>query len=150
VTDESIAARRDLLARVLDTLVPPGEGFPGAGAAALDHVLARAAASADVARLLANGLGAVEEESRALEAGGFAALGVDARESVLRRVERSHPEFFAALVRQTYDGYYSHPTVVTRLGLDPSPPHPRGHRVEAVDPPDLARVRARGPLYRPT
>ena len=37
VTQEPIAARRDLLARVLDTLVPPGDGFPGAGAAALDQ-----------------------------------------------------------------------------------------------------------------
>jgi Gluconate 2-dehydrogenase subunit 3 len=149
VTHEPIAARRDLLARVLDTLVPPGDGFPGAGAAALDHVLARAAASADLARLLADGLVAVEEASRTIEASGLGALGVDDRESVLRRVERSHPEFFEALLRHTYDGYYSHPTVITRLGLDPSPPHPRGHRVEAVDPPDLARVRARGPLYRP-
>ena len=149
MTHESIAARRDLLALVLDTLVPPGDGFPGAGAAALDHVLARAAASADLGRLLADGLNAVEEASRTIETGGFGALGVDARESMLRRVERSHPEFFEALIRHTYDGYYSHPAVITRLGLDPSPPHPRGHRVEAVDPPDLAHVRARGTLYRP-
>jgi hypothetical protein len=75
------------------------------------------------------------------------ALSVDAREDVLRRLERSHAEFFEALVRYTYDGYYSHPTVIARLGLDASPPHPRGHRVEAVDLPDLARVSARGPIY---
>ena len=146
---ETLSARRDLLARVLDTLVPPGDGFPAAGAVALDHVLGRAAASADLARLVADGLRVVEEASRIHEVGGFGALPVDAREGVLRRVEQSHPEFFEALVRHTYDGYYSHPTVLTRLGLDPSPPHPRGHRVEAADPPDLARVRARGPLYRP-
>ena len=68
---------------------------------------------------------------------------------MLRRVEQSHAESFEALVRHTYDGYYSHPAVVARLGLDAGPLHPRGHRVEAVDLPDLARVTARGPIYRP-
>jgi hypothetical protein len=149
VTRETIAARHELLAGVLDTLVPAGDGFPGAGAVALDHVLGRAAASADLARLLVDGLGAVEDASPTHEVGGFGSLAADGRESVLRRVEQSHPEFFEALVRHTYDGYYSHPTVLTRLGLDPSPPHPRGHRVETVDAPPLSRVRARGTLYRP-
>ena len=149
MTPEALAARRDLLALVLDALVPQGDGFPGAGEVALDHVLAVAAASADLERLLARGLRAVEEASQTHDPAGFASLSVDDRESVLRRVEPSHPAFFEALVRHTYDGYYSHPTVLARLGLDASPPHPRGYRVEAVDPPDLARVRARGTLYRP-
>ena len=78
----------------------------------------------------------------------LASLSPDDRESVLRRVEQSHAELFEALVRHTYDGYYSHPTVIARLGLDAGPLHPRGHRVEAVDLPDLARVTARGPIYR--
>jgi hypothetical protein len=149
VTGEAVAARRDLLALVLDTLVPADDGFPGAGAMAVDHVLAMAAASADFDRLLADGLRAVEAASPAGGAAGFGTLGSDEREHVLRRVERSHAEFFEALVRHTYDGYYSHPTIVARLGLEPGPLHPRGHRVEAADLPDLSRVIARGPTYRP-
>ena len=149
MTEETVATRRDLLALVLDTLVPASDGFPGASAVALDHVLAMAGASADLERLLSQGLRAVEEASRANAAAGLASLSDDERENVLRRVERSHAEFFEALVRHTYDGYYSHPTVIARLGLDASPLHPRGHRVEAVDLPDLARVSARGPLHRP-
>ena len=46
--------------------------------------------------------------------------------------EQSRPAFFEALVGHVYDGYYSHPTVVARLGLDPSPLHPRGHRIETA------------------
>ena len=149
MTPGTVATRRDLLAPVLDTLVPAGDGFPGAGAVALDHVLAMAAASADLDRLLAQGLEAVAEASQASHAVGFGSLGADDRECVLRRVERSHGAFFAVLVRLAYDGYYSHPTVVARLGLDAGPLHPRGHPIETVDLPDLARVRARGPLYRP-
>ncbi len=147
MTPETVGARRALLAVVLDTLVPASDGFPGAGAAALDHVLGMAAASADLERLLSGGLRAVEETSR--EDGGFASLSADGREALLRRVEQAHAGFFEALVRHTYDGYYSYPAVIARLGLDATPLHPRGHHVEAADLPDLARVSARGPIYRP-
>ena len=148
MTREALAARRDLLAAILDALVPPSGEFPGAGAVALDHVVAVATASADLEALLARGLEATEEAARAGGAPTLLALDTGDREHVLRRVEAAHAEFFEALVRHTYDGYYSHPTVITRLGLDPHPPHPRGHRVEPVDHPDLARVAARGPIYR--
>jgi hypothetical protein len=139
----TLADRRDLLAVVLDALVPPGDGFPGAGAVALEHVLARASGSAALDALLSSGL-------EAIEAGpALATLGADEREQILRGIEQSRAEFFQALVRLTYEGYYAHPTVVARLGLDPRPPHPGGHRVESVEAPDLARVTARGRLYRP-
>jgi hypothetical protein len=149
VTPDLAAAQRQLLALVLDVLVPAGDGFP-AGAAALDHVAARAAASPDLERLLYDGLPAVEEAARSEHAAGFAALSDERREHVLRRVEQSHAAFFEALVRHTYDGYYSHPAVVARLGLEAGPLHPRGHQLEAADLPDLARVTARGAIYRQT
>jgi hypothetical protein len=143
-----LTAQRDFLAAVLDTLVPASGDFPGAGAVALDHVLAMAAASADLETVLARGLELVDDAARGASAHGFARLGADERETILKSVERSHVEFFETLVRHTYDGYYGHPAIVTRLGLDPGPLHPRGHQVEALDAPDLSRVIARGPLYR--
>jgi len=145
---EPLATRRDLLAAMLDALVPPSGDFPGAGAVALDHILAVAATSVDLDALLSRGLEATEEAARAAGASGLLGLDADGRERVLGRVEAAHGEFFEALVRHTYDGYYSHPTVIARLGLDPRPPHPRGHRVEPADLPDLDRVTARGPIYR--
>jgi len=62
-----------------------------------------------------------------------------------RRTLRS----FDALVRHAYDGYYSHRRLLGRLGLEPGPVQPRGHRIETADLPDLGRVIARGPIYRP-
>jgi hypothetical protein len=137
------ALRRALLSHVLDTLIPASGGFPAAGAVALDHILAVAGASPDFAALLSRGLDAVEEGAPV-----FASLSTDDREALLRRVESAHAAFFEALVRHTYDGYYSHPTVLAQLGLDPGPIHPRGHRIAPADLPDLSRVTARGPLYR--
>ena len=147
MTGEPLAARRDLLAAILDALVPPSGDFLGAGVVTLDHVLAVAAASAGLAALIGRGLDATAEAARGSD--GFVALGMDERERLLRRVEAADPEFVETLVRHTYEGYYSHPTVVTQLGLDPRPPQPAGHRVEPVALPDLGRVTARGPLYRP-
>jgi hypothetical protein len=138
-----LVARRDLLAVVLDSLVPAGDGFP-AGSVALDHVLAMAGMSPDVASMLERALQAIDDA-----AGAFARLGDDERERVLRRVEQTHSALFDLLVRHTYDGYYSHPGVLGRLGLEPGPVQPRGHRIESTELPDLGRVAARGPIYRP-
>ena len=150
MTRERLEAKRDLLAAVLDALVPAAEGFPESGALALDHVLGIAGASAEAGSLLARALDAIEEAARAVEARGFAGLSVAQREDLLRRVERSHPEAFEALVRHTYDGFYSHPATIARLGLEPGPVQPRGHRIEPAALPDLARVAARGPIFRRT
>ena len=148
MTQGPLVAKRDLLTLVLDTLVPAAGEFPESGALALDHVLAMAAASAEVGLLLSRGLEAIEEATQADGARGFAGLSAEQREDVLRRVERSHPEPFEALVRHAYDGFYSHPATITRLGLEPEPVQPRGHRIESAALPDLTRVAARGPIYR--
>jgi hypothetical protein len=147
MTRAGLAEKRDLLAAVLETLVPPSEDFPESGALALAHVLALADASAEVGTMLTRAIEAIEAAQGA-QVGGFAALSVTEREELLRRVERSSPEAFDALVRHTYDGFYSHPATITRLGLDPGPVQPRGHRIESGVLPDLGRVAARGPIFR--
>ena len=65
MTAVALAARRNLLAAILDTVVPPSGDFPGAGVAAIDHVLAAAAASADLGALLSGGLDATERAAPA-------------------------------------------------------------------------------------
>ena len=151
MTPGRLGAKRDLLTLVLDTLVPAAEDFPESGALALDHVLALAEASVELGSLLSRALEAIEEEGTpGGAAGGFAGLSATQREDVLRRVERSQPEPFEALVRHAYDGFYSHPATITRLGLEPGPVQPRGYRIEPGAPPDLARVVVRGPIYRRT
>ena len=117
---------------------------------ALEHVLAVAAASADLERLLSRELQAVEKAARARGAPvSLASLSADDREHVLRRLEPSQGEVFEARGRHTHEGSYGHPRFIARLGLDPRPPPLRGHRIEPVDFPERARVTARGPIDRP-
>jgi hypothetical protein len=148
VTQGRLGAKRDLLTLVLDTLVPGDEDFPESGALALDHVLAVASASAELESLLSRALEAIEDDAQAGAAGAFPGLSATQREDVLRRVEVSHPGTFEALVRHAYDGFYSHPATIMRLGLEPGPVQPRGHRIESAALPHLGRVAARGPIYR--
>jgi Gluconate 2-dehydrogenase subunit 3 len=148
VTPGRLEAKQDLLTLVLDTLVPRSEDFPESGALALDHVLAMASASAELEALLSRALEAIEDETPAGAAPGFRELSAAQREDVLRRVEGAHPEPFEALVRHAYDGFYSHPATIKRLGLEPGPVQPRGYRIEPAALPDLGRVAARGPIYR--
>jgi Gluconate 2-dehydrogenase subunit 3 len=150
VTRGRLGAKRELLTLVLDTLVPAGEDFPESGALALDHVLAMAEASAELESLLSRALEAIEKETPGDAARGFVGVSATQREDVLRRVERSQPEPFEALVRHAYDGFYSHPATIMRLGLEPGPVQPRGYRIEPAALPDLGRVVARGPIYRRT
>ena len=139
----SLADRRELLAAVLDVLIPADAGFPPAGTIALEHVVSAAVVSAESEALLVQVLRAIAEGTA-----DFSALGADEREGLLRETERTHPEAFDALVRHTYAGYYSHPEIVTRLGLTPGPLHPRGHRIKDAELPNLTRVMSRGPLFR--
>lgn len=148
MTRGRLGGKRDLLTLVLDSLLPAGENFPESGALALDHLLATAGASPELESLLSRVLEAIEEQTQVDAAREFSGLSPAEREEVLRRVERSHPEPFEALVRHAYDGFYSHPATITRLGLEAGPVQPRGYRIEPAALPDLARVAARGPIYR--
>jgi hypothetical protein len=149
---------RDLLAAVLDRLVPPHDDLPGAGS--LDTSGARngivsflertLAGDAALRRLFLDGLRAIE-----IAAGSpFTSLDADQRDTVLRQVEIAEPAFFAALVNHTYRGYYTHPRVLRHLeathGYANRPPQPLGHAVPPWDEALLARQRDRVPFWRKT
>ena len=131
----------DPLNAILDTLIPPSPDgrMPGAGSLGLAGAVR--AQLEDAAALLDAGLAAAE-------AAGFAALDADARTAALAELDRAVPGFVPAVYAQTCVAYYQHPAVLAGLGLEPRPPHPRGYELEPGNLDALARVRARGPLYR--
>ena len=141
-----VSEQMDMLAAVLDRIVPAGAGFPGAGqlgvATYVDRVVAQ---SAHLRKLFAAGLA---ELSVRAGLGGFTALTDDRKDAVLREVESAAPQFFEALVLRTYNGYYMDPKVIALLGLETRPPQPRGYSVEPGDLGGLERVKGRGQVYR--
>lgn len=131
----------ELLDAILDTLIPPSEDgrMPGAGSLGLASVVR--AQTDDARNVVSAGL-------EAAEAAGFIGLDAARRTELLRELESAQPTFVSTLYVPTCTAYYQHPKVWIGLGLQDSPPHPKGYELEAGNLDGLERVRARGKLYR--
>ena len=153
--------QRELLTRVLDRIVPSGDGLPGAGELGVGEFVESTAGSAprqnrhsresgnlSPTRLLVDGLKLIEVTSGRSGSEAYGELDDDARDQVLRDVESTSPEFFDELVRLTYVGYYSQPRVAAALGLEARPPQPLGFDMQQGDLSLVENVRKRGPVYR--
>ena len=153
--------QRELLTRVLDRIVPSGDGLPGAGELGVAEFVEGAAGSAprqnrhsresgnlSPTRLLVDGLKLIEVTSGRSGSEAYGELDDDARDEVLRDVESTSPEFFDELVRLTYVGYYSQPRVAAALGLEARPPQPLGFDMQQGDLSLVDNVTKRGPIYR--
>jgi hypothetical protein len=144
-----IDSQRELLRTVLNRLIPASGSFPGAGdlgiASYIEKVVGQSVA---LRRLFAQGLAQIEIACQPLSGQEFADLLDHQKDTVLRQVEATNPEFFSALVTHTYSGYYSNPLVVRLLGLEVRPPQPQGYKLEPFDLGLVDTIRQRGPLYR--
>lgn len=134
---------------ILNRIVPASGDLPGAGDLGIaDYLDGTVAASPERKRSFTAGLQAVSMVAEARHAAAFETLDTEDQDDVLHTVEADLPEFFGELVRQAYNGYYTHPRVLEGLGLSPQPPQPQGHPLEIGNLDLLERVRARGQAYR--
>ncbi len=143
---------RRLLAHVLDEIIPPHDDgrLPGAGELGVaTHVENALGTTPDLARIIADGLAALENIARRRAPRGFAALSREERLAVLNELAPTEHAFPPIFYLQAYAGYYHHPRVLEVLGLDPRPPHPQGYRMEPDDLTLLEKVRQRPKMYRP-
>ncbi len=138
-------AQRDLLAAVLNRIVPAAGSMPAAGDLGIaGFVESVAAGSTGKRRTLMDGL--VQIELAASERGGaFAALPETAQRDALQSVESASPGFFQELVTQTYRGYYTNETVCGALGY--RPPNREDYDPLPFDESLLEPVRQRGQVW---
>jgi hypothetical protein len=140
-----------LLAVVLDELIPPGvDGrMPGAGTLGVGAIVQHAAATTPgLEPLFTHGIAALQDLARRRDAEGFAALAPSARIEVLRDLEQTVPMFLPTLLMLACVGYYSSVPVLTALNGIARPPHPGGYDLEPDDLSLLDGVRARGTQFR--
>jgi hypothetical protein len=105
-------AQQGLLTAVLNRIIPAENKFPGAGDLGLaDFVESVVAQSNKLRRLFIEGLAQVEISADVREGKEFLELTDAARDETLQEVEAQHPQFFEALVRQCYNGYYTSPQI---------------------------------------
>ena len=145
--------QRRTLAAVLDEIIPPsGDGrLPGAGEiGVVAHVERGLAQLAVLIPIIAQGLATLDELARKRGAASFVALARADRSAVLAELVAAQAGFLGPLVFHTYVGYYQEPRALAGIGLEPRPPHPKGHVLEPGDFGLLDAVRSRGPIWRPT
>ena len=150
MTDAQLsAAQRTALAAVLDAIIPSSADgrLPGAGELGLAAPIEQSMGA--MIAFTARSLDALDALARERGASGFAELTPIARAEVLNAHAAGDPGFLPGLVFQSYTTYYQHPRVVSGLGLEPRPPHPKGYALEQPDLDALlAPVRARAKQYR--
>lgn len=143
----NLTATRRTLAAVLDEVLPASADgrMPSASQVELaTYVEGALAAGAPATDTIVEGLRSLDEA--AASQGGFAALAAPDRIAALRALPQDG--WLLMLLMQAYGGYYQHPRVVEALGLDPTPPFPRGNQVPPSDPTLLDHVRGRARMYR--
>ena len=150
--------QRNLLTAALNRIIPAQDKFPGAGdidgAAWVEQaVIARAAAdqaagrTPDLRRLFTEGLAQMEIAAAQRGAAAFAQLSREHQDDALRQVESEHPDFFNALVRQCYNGYYTNPDIFDLIGY--AIPSPQDYKPLPFDERLLEPQRRRGQMWRP-
>lgn len=150
--------QRNLLTAALNRIIPAQDKFPGAGdiggAAGVEQaVIERAAAdkatgrTPDLRRLFTEGLAQLEIAAAQRGAAVFAELSPEHQDDALRQVEAEHPDFFAALVRQCYNGYYTNPDIFDLIGY--AIPSPQDYKPLPFDERLLEPQRRRSPIWRP-
>ena len=100
------------LPTVLNHLIPPEGALPGAGALGVAAFIETALAQGPHLRRHIVGVMSALPNS-----GTLGQLTADQAEVQLGRIEQAMPESFGILLQATYTGYYSHPQVVTALGV---------------------------------
>ena len=148
------ANEKSLLNGLLDEIIPASDDgrIPSAGSLGVaDFIATKAGEIPGLADRLKRGL---RTAKALLEPKGdtFDALSSADRLALVKILERREPEFFAALIRYTYMGYYTDPTVPPHFGLSAQPPHPYGYEVPEESPEELAAmvepVKKRGRCYQ--
>ncbi|NKB58200.1 MAG: hypothetical protein GKS00_17890 [Alphaproteobacteria bacterium] len=133
-----------------DMIVPASDeyGVPGAGdPAIMDNILADA--ERHRARIIA-ALSALDDIARKEHGAVFTDLDPAQRDSVAETFRAAHAAGADLIANLTVQGYYRDDRVMTSLGMEPRPPHPKGYEVEQGDWSLLDPVRQREAFYRET
>ena len=147
-------SHKALLNRILDEIIPASDDYriPSGGSLGVaEYLEARAKETPELEEQFQRGLDRVAALAER-KGGVFEDLSSDERQQLVADLQTLEPDFFCALLRHTYMGYYTEPSVPPLFGLTDKAPHPDGYDVPDEDVEKLERlvdpVKARGRCYR--
>ena len=134
------AEQKAILNGLLDVIIPPDEkrGLPGASTLELIAYLDEQAP--ELISFLAGCLDYFDSQ--------FAGLSYEEQHPLVESFSQTHAEFFNGLLFHTFACYYQNNQVLKAIGLDSSPPFPRGNDVASGDLSLLDPVLKRPRVYR--
>ena len=134
----------DLLAAILDRLIPAIDDVPSAGNMGLTTEIVRL--SGQQARFQGIFKNAMEIfESTNSE---FVLLDSEAQVTAIRKFESNEPDLFSSLLTISYIVYYKDARVHKRIGWSGRTPQPEGNPMEPWDDSILETQREREPFWR--
>ena len=154
--DETIWSEsyKALLKQILDEIIPASNDgrIPSGGSlGGAEYLEARVKDSPKLKEQFQRGLDRAAALAKR-KGGAFEDLSSNDRRQVVAEIEALEPDFFFALLRHIYMGYYTEPSVPPLFGLTDKAPHPDGYDVPDEDVEKLKRllepVKARGRCYR--
>tara|TARA_Y100001960_G_C14773065_1_gene881346 strand:+ start:83 stop:541 length:459 start_codon:yes stop_codon:yes gene_type:complete len=141
-------AQLDLMRKAAECLIPKKDSMPSASEiGAAEYIDANLQTSPKSRKLVLQGIQEIEIKSMTTGT-EFKNLGFNERTMILKQIEESNPPFFAYILKQTCNAYYTHPNVLNLIGAPNRPPQPAGFELEQGDLSSLESVRARGAIWR--
>lgn len=120
-----------LLNSLLDEIIPASDDgrIPSAGTLNVAGFISEQTTQVSgLNELLTLGLETTQSQLEQ-RAATFDALTQKDRTALMKNLEKQEPDFFTALVKYTYMGYYTDPRIPPLFGLSEKPPHPYGYSV---------------------
>jgi Gluconate 2-dehydrogenase subunit 3 len=142
------ARQRATLDALLELMIPASADGRMPAAVGLGLLDALGSISTESHAALATGLDQLESAASTRLGKPFAGLDAAPALQLVDALRPGAAPFFALLTLHVVSRYYEHPQVLAALGIDPSPPWPRGHEVDDGDWSLLDPVRGRQNLYR--
>jgi hypothetical protein len=140
--------QRRTLAELVNMMIPASEDGRMPGADELDLLAYVRDESGNLIPGTEQGLTALNLAAMDEFGLDFASLADTDKQRQVDAIKVKEPEFIPRLLLQTVSAYYQNDRVISALGLEPRPPYPEGHTVEAGDLSLLDPVRKRSKLYR--
>ena len=140
----SMNINEDLLAVILDRLIPAVDDVPSAGKMGITSEIVRL--SGQQARFQ----GIFTKAMQTFESANseFVLLDVEAQDNAIRNFESKEPSLFISLLTISYIVYYKDTRVHKRIGWSGRTPQPEGNTMEPWDDSILETQRKKEPFWR--
>ena len=140
----NINVDENVLAAILDRLIPAVDNLPSAGQMGFTSEIVRLSGQQDRFKAIFNNAMHLFESHNP----EFTSLASAEQDDALRRFEAESPDLFSALRTISYIVYYKDPKVHERIGWDGRTPQPDGNEMEPWDESVLENIRKREPFWR--